>query len=268
MKDDPALWGPGLASPPQMPICTDGVPSPSPPPTPPPPPPPPPLTVCPVPPLPAVAGDNCTQTLERYNATRADRFAACGPITPAMRTAEQCFSDGLSGRDGFGGVNDPSTGQPIPLTITADVRSNGYQQHFVDIWDKMIEIDDWMILNSANRDLCVPLRAAVANEKGCDSIGDCLAIPPSTAACFPSTASVRSHCLASMPTPVDPNDTHVQGIAIDVSYAGTVTPLAAALRLRTPPETIQGWLDAAPDCSLTWGYSFRPRDPVHFQLRP
>ena len=234
-----STWQPGTG----WPSCTDGLP-----------PPPPPPATCPVTALPPIPADDvCAQTLEAYNSTQAQKVAACGTLTPAMQTAVGCFRNKLTQ------INDPATGQPIPLVITADIRNIAYQAHFREVWDKMEDIVRETRDNPTMQAVCAARRAEVAAEKGCDNAGPCTT-------CYPSTATTRSHCIVSRPAQPNPNDaTHVQGNAIDVSRGQTVDPLQAALNLRTPPQSIQDMLNAPRNCRLDY---LGAGDPVHFQLRP
>ncbi len=202
---------------------------------------------------PVPENDVCAQTLEAYNPTQAQKTAACGTLTTGMQTAVNCFADKLSR------INNPTTGQPIPLRITADIRNLAYQAHFREIWDKMEDIVFEITRNPALQTACAARRAEIAAEKGCDNAGPC-------APCSAPTATARRHCLASRPAPPNPNDaTHVQGNAIDVDRGQTVDPLQSALNQRTPPQSIQGQLDAPTNCRLDY---LGAQDPVHFQLRP
>jgi hypothetical protein len=182
--------------------------------------------VAPLTPIPAT--DICATTLERYNSTQAEKDTACGTLTQAMQTAVGCFGNKLTG------VNNPATGQPIPLVITAGVRNVEYQRHFREIWDKMEALVQLTTSNPAMQTACAARRAELAAEKGCNNAGACTA-------CAAPTATARNHCLVSQPAPPDPNAaTHTQGRAIDADRVQTVDPLHTALAGRTPPQTIQG----------------------------
>jgi hypothetical protein len=231
MVGDPLTWQPGSP----RPTCTDGL-------------------VCPVADLtPIPADDACAQTLDAYNSTQEQKTAACGTLTPAMQTAVGCFGDKL------GAINNPATGQPIPLRITADIRNLAYQAHLREVWDRMEDLVRKTRRNPAVQAACVTRRAKIAAEKGCDNAGPCLP-------CAAPTATARRHCLASRPARPNPNDaTHPQGKAIDVDRVQTIDPLQSALSQRTPPQSIQGMLDAPTNCKLDY---LGAGDPVHFQLRP
>jgi len=212
------------------------------------------IDICPVAALtPMPTDDVCAQTLEIFNSSQAQKTAACGTLTPAMQTAVGCFGGKL------GTINNPATGQPIPLRITADIRNIAYQAHLREVWDKMESIVRETRDNPAMQTACAARRAAIAAEKGCDNAGPC-------GACNAPTRFARSHCLASAPALPNPNNaTHVQGNAIDVSRGQTVDPLQSALSQRTPPQSIQGLLDGPTNCRLDY---LGAQDPVHFQLRP
>lgn len=221
------------------PTCTDGLPA------------------CPVAALTPIATDNtCAQTLEAYNSTQAQRTAACGTLTPPMQTAVGCFQNKLAT------VNNPATGQPIPLVVTADIRNIEYQRHFREIWDKMERLVALTEDNPTLATACATRRAEVAAEKGCNHAGGCRPRPPHNEC---RITGGRNHCLVSPPAPPDPNAAaHTQGRAIDVDETQTVNALEDALAARTPPQTIQGFLDAPTNCSLDW---LGNADRVHFQLR-
>lgn len=204
---------------------------------------------------PIPTNDTCAQTLEAYNSTQAQRTAACGTLTPPMQTAVGCFQNKLAT------VNNPATGQPIPLVVTADIRNIEYQRHLREVWDKMERLVDLTEGNQALANACATRRAELAAEKGCNNAGPCLT-------CTAATATARSHCIVSMPSAPDPNiASHTFGQAIDADRDRTVNPLANALAARNPPQGIQGFLDASPNCKLRWGGLFNPVDRVHFQLR-
>ena len=209
---------------------------------------------CPVAALtPVPADDVCAQTLEAYNATPAQKTAACGTLTPPMQTAVNCFANKLSQ------INNPATGQPIPLRITADIRNIAYQAHLREVWDRMQNLVDETTENPALQTACAARRAEIAAEKGCDNAGPC-------ETCNATTATARRHCLVARPARPNPNDaTHVQGNAIDVSRGQTLEPLEVALSQRIPPQSIQGLLNSPTNCNLDW---LGAADQVHFQLRP
>jgi hypothetical protein len=205
--------------------------------------------------IPIPSTDNCATTLERYNSTQAEKDAACGTLTTDMRTAVGCFRDKLAN------VNNPATGQPIPLVITADIRNVEYQRHLREIWDKMEDVVRITRNNPALQTACASRRAELAAEKGCNNAGPC-------APCPLPTATARNHCFDSRPAQPDANIAmHTQGRAIDADRVQTVDPLQSALIWRVPPRTIQGFLDSPPNCNLRWGGFFTPIDRVHFELR-
>ena len=144
--------------------------------------------------------------------------------------------------------------------ISSGTRTVAYQQHFIDIWNKMIELnkDD-----NRNNPACKSLRDKVIAEKGCDIDDPC----PKNG-CIPG-----SHCLRNEPAI---NSKHPTGNAFDVSddtIDGILTtlrpnpppnpPLAAAQQKQADIDLIADWLASPPVCNLVWGWSFGDR--VHFQ---
>ena len=207
--------------------------------------------------------DACSAALENRNSTQAQKNAACGTLTPAMQTGQTCLENKLAAM----------TPAAIPFVRTGDIRSVAYQAHFRDIWDKMEEVVDLMNMNPAMQTLCADRRREIAAEKGCDNAGPCVAkketaTTPAIPACYPESATRRSHCLTAIPAPPDPNAAaHTQGKAIDVSRERTINPLLTALAGRKPPITIPQFLDVKPNCNLKWGGEFKTNnDPVHFYV--
>lgn len=219
---------------------------------------PPPCTaVLPLTPLPA--DDACAQALDNLQTTQAQKDAACGTLSPALKDGEACLADKLKV------INIPGTATPIPLKITSDIRDIAYQAHFREIWDKMeklVKLEDDPVQSVA----CATRRAEIAAEKGCDNAGPC-----ESESCYSPSATHRSHCLAGMPAKPKPNDAqHTQGNAFDASRTRTINPLQAVLGARNPPQTIQQFLDGPKpkDCKLIWGGTFSTNyDPVHFYAR-
>lgn len=210
--------------------------------------------VCPVAKLDPLPNDACTQALENIDSTEAQKDEACGALTNDMQNAVNCFAGKLAQ------TNNSATGSPIPLVRTSNRRNAAYQKHFRDIWDKMEDLVDLMKKDPAMRQACAARRAEIAAEKGCDNAGNC-------AKCYPATTTRRSHCLAGEPSPPTANgSSHTNGTAIDADRDQTVDPLQAVLSSRNPPETIQGFLDAPPNCNLRWLGPAPNNDPVHFQV--
>jgi hypothetical protein len=208
---------------------------------------------------PLPANDACAQALENLHTTQAQKDAACGTLTPALKAGEKCLADKLK----F--VNIPDTATPIPLKVTSDIRDLAYQAHFREIWDKMEEVVDEMERDPDMQTACAARRAEIAAEKGCDKAGPCKSEPNEV--CYPESSTQRSHCLAGRPARPNPNDAkHTQGNAFDVSRTSTINPLQAVLDARHPPQNIQQFLDGPPtNCKLNWGGTFSSNyDPVHF----
>lgn len=211
-------------------------------------------TVLPLKDLPA--DDACAQALENLKTTQAQKDAACGTLTQALKDGKSCLADKLS--------STPNSANPIPLKVTADIRDIAYQAHLREIWDKMeklVELEDDPVQSVA----CATRRAEIAAEKGCDKAGPCKSEPDEV--CYPESSTQRSHCLAGMPAMPTPNDAqHTQGNAFDASKTSTINPLQAVLSARNPPQTIQQFLNGPPsNCNLNWGGTFN--DPVHFYAR-
>ena len=122
-------------------------------------------------------------------------------------------------------------------------------------------VTEWMIDNPTKQAVCAARIAEIATEKGCDNADRCTS-------CFVPTASRRSHCLKGRPANPTPDFAlHAQGKAFDVSEDGTANPLQAQLDGRTPPVTVQQFLNAPTNCNLNWGGEFNTNfDPVHFYV--
>ena len=207
------------------------------------------VTACPVPALTAPPfTEICAQVLENINSTQAQRDAACGALTPALQTGMSCLRDKLT-------AMTPS----IPMRVTSDIRSLAYQAHLREVWDRMLEVVNWMERNPTIQTVCATRRVEIAAEKGCDNAGRC-------SSCSAESATQRSHCLKGRPASPSPNDAlHTQGNAFDVSEERTINPLLAALGARNPPQTIPQFLNAPTSCNLNWGGTFENNnDPVHF----
>lgn len=201
------------------------------------------------------ADDACAQALENLKTTQAQKDAACGTLSTAMKAGKSCLEKKLSN------TNDLDTGEPIPLKVTADIRDIAYQAHLLDVWMKMQELVKLTKNDPVMKTACAARRAEIAAEKGCDNAGPC-------ETCYDESATQRSHCLKHIPASPNPNDAkHTQGNAIDVSEDNTITPLQDVLDARKPPQDIQQFLDAAPDCKLKWGGNFTDSDLVHFQVK-
>ena len=196
--------------------------------------------------------DACSAALENRNSTQAQKNDACGTLTAAMQTGQTCLENKLAAM----------TPAAIPFVRTGDIRSVAYQAHFRDIWDKMERLVE-LEADPAKHTACAARRAEIAAEKGCDNAGKCVG------ACYAPSATQRSHCFRGRPARPDPNGAkHTQGNAIDVSQEATIDPLIAALTGRNPTQTIQQFLDAAPNCNLKWGGTITDNvDEVHFEAR-
>lgn len=208
------------------------------------------VSECPVPALsnPPFA-DACATALED-NSTQAQKDAACGTITPAMASGQQCLSNAIAAKG-------------IPFNVTSQVRSLAYQAHFREIWNGMEALA--AITDPAVQQACAARRTEYAAEKGCDNGG----------ACVTCSGSGRNHCLKQTPAKPSSAAQHANRNAIDVSAAQTITPLQTYLNGLRPPQTITQFI-AAQNCAITcatvppstgsliWGGTFKVRDPVHF----
>jgi hypothetical protein len=194
--------------------------------------------------------DACATVLENINSTQAQKDAACGTLTSAMQSGKSCLESKLA-----------NLATPVPLVVTADIRSIAYQAHLREIWDKMQTLVKLMKEDPAMQTACAARRAEIAAEKGCDNAGKCTS-------CYSASATQRSHCLKARPANPSPNDAqHTQGKAIDVSEAGTITPLQSYLSAVNPPQNVQQFLDAPTNCNLNWGGTFIGNpDLVHFYV--
>jgi hypothetical protein len=195
--------------------------------------------------------DACAGVLENINSTQAQKDAACGKLSQALKDGKACLEGKLAGMS-----------PAIPLKVTSDIRSVAYQAHLREIWDKMELLVPLMEEDPTMQTACAARRAEIAAEKGCDNADVCTS-------CYAESATQRSHCLKGMPANPNPNDAqHTQGNAFDVSKNATINPLQAALGGHRPPETIPQFLDAPTNCNLIWGGAFKTnKDPVHFYAR-
>jgi hypothetical protein len=225
-----------------------------------------PVSADPCPQVPALtalpANDACAQALENRQTTQAQKDAACGTLTDAMKAGKSCLADKLSN------TKDIDTDTAIPLIVTADIRDLAYQAHLREIWDKMEDLVTLMKKDPNMKTACAARRAEIAAEKGCDKAGRCKSKPNEV--CYPESSTQRSHCLAGRPAKPSASDAkHTQGNAIDVSLDYTISPLQDVLDARNPPQDIQQFLDdpKPKDCKLKWGGNFTDSDPVHFQVQ-
>lgn len=135
-------------------------------------------------------------------------------------------------------------------SISSGTRTEAYQAHLKEIWDKSEELE---LPKNKNNAACKSLREKVNAAKGCSG-GHCIVFPP---------AEVSDH-----PT----------GKAFDVSR-DTINGLRRTLRPALPPGTpplteeqqhqadiklIADWLASPAACNLVWGGSYG--DIVHFSI--
>ncbi|MDD5058215.1 MAG: carboxypeptidase-like regulatory domain-containing protein [Sideroxydans sp.] len=206
---------------------------------------------CPVPRLTSPPfSETCAEVLENLSSTQAQKEAACGALTPELIAGKACFEAKLA-----------ALTPAIPVVTTSNIRSLAYQAHLRQIWDRMERVVDWMAKHPTIQTACAARRAEIAAEKGCDNAGRCTS-------CFVPTANRRSHCLKGRPANPTPNFAqHAQGKAFDVSEDGTINPLLTQLAGRTPPVTVQQFLNAPTNCNLSWGGTFIDNiDLVHFYV--
>ncbi len=160
-----------------------------------------------------------------------------GLLTPAAQRAQQCF------------VGKYSAALGTSPTITAEFRTDAYQLHLRDIWDK------WNALNTEAPEVqaaCVDVKARLDAEMGRRSIDGACTLPG------------RNHCLVHRPAGA--NGRHTQGTAFDVSHAN-VDSLMQYLQSGPTPTSMEQFLNfQSPICNLNWGWTLFG-DRVHFQLR-
>lgn len=170
-----------------------------------------------------------TQLLER---TRGADLA----LTPETETARQC----LIGK---------ASGAGVTVRTTSGTRTIAYQKHFIEIWNKMMEHNNYED-DPVVWEACRSRREEIIAEKGCSSSQGCIG------ACTPG-----SHCIRAEPAT---DSRHPDGRAFDVSM-DTINGLRTNLAARQPPQSISELLTSTPACSLTWGGGFNNPDDVHFQ---
>lgn len=213
------------------------------------------VVACPVPPLPELpATDLCTLSLEKGAGKDID--LACGPLDPEMVNQAQCLADKINKLG-------------IPYTEpSATVRTEAYQQHFVDIWKwnkdiKKSQDDGW---TDAEKLACAPTVAKVKAE-------------------------MDKHKITWAPSNSGPDAPHVLRKAIDIDEAVVdamdekvsdttfVMPVNCFLFCMPIPVYIgdvQDYVNSPlvnpPPCKLRWGGRFKDQygndkpDPVHFDL--
>lgn len=171
-----------------------------------------------------------TQLLER---TRGADLA----LTQETETARQC----LIGK---------ASGAGVTVRTTSGTRTIAYQNHFIEIWNKMMEHNNYED-DPVVWEACRSRREEIIAEKGCSSSQGCVG------ACTPG-----SHCIRAEPAT---DSRHPDGRAFDVSE-NTINSLRANLAALQPPQSISQLLTSPPACNLNWGGSFNNPDNVHFQL--
>lgn len=158
-------------------------------------------------------------------------------LTTDAQTGMQCFVGKASGIG-------------ITAAITSGTRTIAYQNHLVDVWDKIIQHNN--VTDSATWEACRQRREKVIAEKGCNSSGGC------EGAC-----TAGSHCIRYQPA-VN-NSRHTTGKAFDVSQV-TVASLLNGLAAQQPPQSMSELLANPTACNLIWGGDWIPPDNVHFEL--
>jgi hypothetical protein len=199
--------------------------------------------------------DLCAQSLNKGLGKDVD--GKCPELDARMTGADgqlQCFANKIAATSAW-----PSIPYSEP---TAKYRNAAYQAHLLDIWNKMIELNN--LSDPAKVSACQSLRDKVIAEKGCNTddgcSGECVA---------------GSHCIRSTPATFS---NHTKGTAFDVpkdtinGLLGALTPLPPEpmlpqKKLQRQREWVASWLAKPSACNLIWGGSFNdPPDFVHFQL--
>ena len=213
---------------------------------------------CPVPALAALpADDKCAQSLNKGLGTDVD--GKCPELNARMTGPNgqlQCFANKIA-------ATNVSAYSKIPYSgPSAEYRNAAYQQHLLDIWNKMIEFNK---SENRNNEACRSRRDQVIAEKGCSANNGCSDV------CI-----TGSHCIRNAPATFS---NHTEGKAFDVpkdTISGLLSeltplppaPMTGAKLLQARRFWIASWLAKPPACNLGWGGNFTNPGPdfVHFQL--
>ena len=173
-----------------------------------------------------------------------NKFDGYNLLSDKTQKAEQCLSN-LIGSELY---QDDSG-----YKVTATVRTLAYQAHLRAVWDKFFDLRRTIAKKPANRQLCSALIAKVEGEMGFGIDQD----PTDTDS--KCTASGRNHCLRQQPADPNKDPKHTDKLAFDISRD-------AVNSYETKYITIakRNMSTAANSCNLTWGGTFKPKDPVYF----
>ena len=216
-------------------------------------------TIKPLNPLPTSISDACSNVLENLSSTQAQKDAACGTLKPELIADMACLTTKLEALSTAANIRPP-----LSLTQTAGVRTDAYQAHFREVWEKMENLTKLENENPAMKIACSARRLEIAKEKGCNNVGKC------ENACLPASVGQRSHCFRGRPAKPSSDAKHPKGKAIDVG-SSEINRLKTVLSNQSPPQTIPQFL-ASPTggCNvgqLGWGGTFTGNiDAVHFYV--
>jgi hypothetical protein len=212
-------------------------------------------TTCPIPKLPELlATDLCTLSLEHGAGKDIDN--ACPALDPEMAKQEACLANKIN-RLGIA-YTEPS----------ATVRTEAYQQHFVDIWKWHTDIvNQQKFWTDAQKQKCAPIKAKVEAEMKTHRIKG-----------TPSNSGANApHVLRKA---VDIDDGVVDAMKIKVNNSIYITPIPPFCLFCKPvpvyigdvQDYVNNPLVNPPPCKLRWGGRFIDKngnpnpDPVHFDL--
>lgn len=216
-------------------------------------------TIKPLNPLPTSISDACSNVLENLSSTQAQKDAACGTLKPELIADMACLTTKLEALSTAANIRPP-----LSLTQTAGVRTDAYQAHFREVWEKMENLTKLENENPAMKIACPARRLEIAKEKGCNNVGKC------ENACLPASVGQRSHCFRGRPAKPSSDAKHPKGKANDVG-SSEINRLKTVLSNQSPPQTIPQFL-ASPTggCNvgqLGWGGTFTGNiDAVHFYV--
>ena len=206
-----------------------------------------PVVTCPIDPLPGLPKDDlCAQSLEAGRGKDINN-ACSSKLLPEMQKQAQCLADKIHALD------QPYTGP------SATVRTAAYQQHLLEVWNKVIEIED-KELSDEQELACAAVIADAENEMDWHKIKS----DPSNKG--DAAPHVRGKAIDIPTDVVDALKARVSNTTF-VTFTGCIFCIPIAI---TTIGDVQDYVNSAtvnpPACNLKWGGRFKRIDDVHFQL--
>ena len=171
-----------------------------------------------------------------------NKFNGYTLLSDKTQKAEQCLAN-LIGSE----LSQADSG----YEVTSTVRTLAYQAHLRAVWKKFFELQIAIKKKPAIKQMCPALIAKVEGEMGFRLNQD------PTDQDEKCTATGRRHCIRARPAKDDPK--HTESTAFDIS-----SKAVNAFQNKYIIETKRNMSTAANACNLTWGGTFKPKDPVHF----